>query len=131
MQSFEHFKLLLKDIRMKLTIKLEESFMLVICIYALYLLKVDWWYYPIMFLGPDISMLGYLFGNKAGATIYNIFHHKGIAILVFSSAIITHSWLAEVAGIILFGHSSMDRMMGYGLKYFKGFKYTHLSEIGK
>jgi len=36
----------------------------------------------------------------------------------------------QLIGIILFSHASMDRIMGYGLKYDKGFKYTHLGEIG-
>jgi len=31
----------------------------------------------------------------------------------------------------MFGHSSMDRMFGYGLKTEEGFKYTHLGMIGK
>lgn len=29
-----------------------------------------------------------------------------------------------------FPHAAMDRIFGYGLKYEKGFKYTHLGEIG-
>nr|WP_227009131.1 DUF4260 family protein [Christiangramia fulva] len=36
-----------------------------------------------------------------------------------------------MAGIILFARSSFDRMPGYGLKYEKGYKFTHLGEIGK
>jgi hypothetical protein len=36
-----------------------------------------------------------------------------------------------LAGIILFAHSSMDRLFGYGLKYFTGFSDTHLGKIGK
>lgn len=31
----------------------------------------------------------------------------------------------------MLGHSAMDRLFGYGLKYNKGFKYTHLGEIGR
>jgi hypothetical protein len=34
-------------------------------------------------------------------------------------------------GIVLLGHSSMDRFFGYGLKHFDGFNYTHLGQIGK
>jgi hypothetical protein len=37
----------------------------------------------------------------------------------------------QLTGVILFGHSSMDRMMRYGLKYFTGFRFTHLGKIGK
>jgi hypothetical protein len=36
----------------------------------------------------------------------------------------------ETAGIILFGHSSMDRIFGYGLKLNEGFKFTHLGLVG-
>lgn len=32
---------------------------------------------------------------------------------------------------ILFGHSAMDRIFGYGLKFNDNFKNTHLGWIGK
>lgn len=76
-------------------------------------------------------MIGYLAGNKTGAVFYNIFHHKGIAVCVFIAGLITNNIPMQIAGIILFGHSSMDRMFGYGLKHFEGFKFTHLGLIGK
>jgi len=115
---------------MKNIIRLEELAMLMISIYALYLLKVDWWYYPVLALGPDISMLGYLAGNKVGAACYNLFHHKGIAIAIFAVGSIYNYWIIQVIGIVLFGHSSMDRFFGYGLKTEEGFKFTHLGMIG-
>jgi hypothetical protein len=31
----------------------------------------------------------------------------------------------------LFGHSNMDRLLGYGLKYPDAFQNTHLGVIGK
>ncbi len=116
---------------MKITIKLEELAMLAFSVYAMYFLKVEWWYYLLLFIGPDISMLGYIAGNKTGAICYNLFHHKAIGIVLIAIGIFTTSWGLNVAGIIIFGHSSMDRMFGYGLKYFEGFKFTHLGSIGK
>jgi hypothetical protein len=116
---------------MKNIIKLEEMAMLIVSVLALIYLKVPYWYYLILFLGPDISMLGYLLGNKIGAACYNIFHHKGIALALFVVGFIYNNWMLEVTGLILFGHSSMDRMAGYGLKYNEGFKFTHLGAIGK
>ena len=116
---------------MRNIIKLEEAAMLGICIYALSLLNVEWWWYPILVIGPDISMLGYVAGNAIGAASYNLFHHKGIAVAVFALGLIMPSLLMQVIGIVLFGHSSMDRMFGYGLKTGEGFKYTHLGIIGK
>jgi Domain of unknown function (DUF4260) len=116
---------------MKAIIKLEELAMLVFSIYALYFLKVDWWYYLVLFVGPDISMLGYLAGNKTGAITYNLFHHKAVGIALLAAGVFTSNWGLDVTGVIIFGHSSMDRMLGYGLKYFEGFKFTHLGNVGK
>ena len=84
-----------------------------------------------LLLGPDISMLGYAGGNKIGAFLYNLFHHKGVAVLLFVIGLLLPDRITEIAGIILFGHSSMDRMFGYGLKLKEGFKHTHLGLIGR
>jgi hypothetical protein len=116
---------------MKNIIRLEEAAMFAVSIYGLYLLDVEWWAYFIMLFGPDIGMIGYAAGKEAGALTYNLFHNKTIAILVFIAALALDNTLLEITGIILFGHSSMDRMFGYGLKLSRGFKYTHLGMIGK
>lgn len=99
--------------------------------YALYSFQVEWGWYLILFLGPDISMLGYLAGNKAGAFTYNLFHHKGIAVIIFIAGLLLPHFIMQITGIVLFGHASMDRTLGYGLKTAEGFKYTHLGIIGK
>ncbi len=116
---------------MKNLLKLEEAALFGFCLYVLYSHDAVWWWYLLMFLGPDISMLGYLAGNKTGAATYNLFHHKGVAVAVFVTGLLLPGFLLQVTGIILFGHSSMDRMFGYGLKTEEGFKYTHLGIIGK
>jgi len=112
-------------------IKLEEVAMFILALYGLTLIGVDWWWYLVLLLGPDISMLGYIAGNKTGAFFYNLFHLKAVAILVFAAGLFLPDTLLLVIGIILFGHSSMDRVFGYGLKTGQGFKYTHLGIIGK
>jgi hypothetical protein len=110
---------------------MEEVAMLGISIYALYFLKAEWWIYILLFFGPDISMLGYVAGSKTGAVIYNLFHLKAIAVVIFLIGFINQIYWLELMGLILFGHSCMDRMLGYGLKYFTGFQYTHLGQIGR
>ena len=100
-------------------------------VYALSLFQVGWCWYLIVLLGPDISMLGYFAGNKVGAACYNLFHHKGIAVSLFLIGLLMPDKWLQVTGIVLFGHSSMDRIFGYGLKTGEGFKYTHLGIIGK
>jgi len=127
---------------MKLLLRLEELAMFLACIGLFYLGNVSWWWYLLLFIGPDISMIGYFAGNSAGAMLYNLFHHKGFAILLVVGGIMldiashnnptwikNYDWLIY-PGIVIFGHSSMDRFFGYGLKYKQGFKYTHLGVIG-
>lgn len=116
---------------MKTLLKLEELAMLAASIYALYIIDAPWWCYPLLALGPDIGMIGYAAGNKAGAASYNFFHHKGVAVAVFLAGLIWQVPALYTTGIILFGHASMDRVAGYGLKYSRGFKFTHLGVIGR
>ncbi|MCC8361080.1 DUF4260 domain-containing protein [Salinimicrobium sediminilitoris] len=116
---------------MKATIKLEELAMLLLGIYAFGFLHYEWWWFLVLFLGPDLGMIGYAFGNKAGAVLYNLFHHRGLAIMIYLAGAFFLIPVLQLAGVILFSHAAFDRMLGYGLKYKKGFKYTHLGEIGK
>jgi hypothetical protein len=37
----------------------------------------------------------------------------------------------SVAGLVMLGHSSLDRALGYGLKYPDAFQHTHLGTIGR
>ena len=116
---------------MKSLLRLEELAMFIGCIYLLTLYQSAWWVYLILVFGPDIGMLGYLVNNRVGAVSYNIFHHKGVALAVFATGFFSQNEIIQICGLILFGHSSMDRLFGYGLKYFTGFKDTHLGFIGK
>lgn len=116
---------------MKSLIQLENAALFLLSLYLFSLLDFDWWWFPVCLLLPDLSMIGYLFGNKAGAVLYNFFHHQGIAILVYISGIYFENEIVQFIGIILFAHSIMDRIFGYGLKHFSGFKNTHLGKIGK
>jgi len=116
---------------MKTILQLEELGLFLFGIYLFNQLDYDWWWFLVLILAPDFSMIGYLFGNKSGAFLYNIFHHRGIAIVIYLLGIYFPNNMMQLAGIILFAHSSMDRMLGYGLKYETGFAFTHLGEIGK
>ncbi len=109
----------------------EEAMMLIISLFLFQQLNFSWMWFAIFFLLPDIGMLGYLVSKPAGALAYNFFHHKGIAISVFLAGVYFTVPQFEFAGILLFAHSSFDRMLGYGLKYNDSFQHTHLGMIGK
>jgi hypothetical protein len=76
-------------------------------------------------------MLAYLANPRIGAYCYNLFHHRAIAIALVAVGLFTHHDIIIAIGILLFAHSSFDRMMGYGLKYTDDFKHTNLGWIGK
>lgn len=116
---------------MKNSLKLEELAMFVLGIFMFGLLGYQWWWFLVLILVPDLGMVGYAFNSRAGAFAYNLFHHKGLAILLYFIGMYFSFPICQLAGVILFSHASMDRIFGYGLKYDKGFKYTHLGEIGK
>lgn len=126
---------------MKNLLRLEELAQFLICLLLLAKTAEAWWVYPLLVLGPDIGMLGYLAGPRVGAITYNGLHHKGIALLVLVAGALLEptvvvagddpgqAWL--LAGLILYGHASMDRIFGYGLKFGDSFHHTHLGWIGK
>jgi len=130
---------------MKNLLRLEELAQLVLCLFLLIANDVPWWCYLVLALGPDIGMLGYLINARVGAITYNVLHHKGFALSVIflgyylplvSLFQMTESDLSQyhfiiLGGIILYGHASMDRIFGYGLKFGDNFHHTHLGWIGK
>ncbi|HMQ79349.1 MAG TPA: DUF4260 domain-containing protein [Ignavibacteria bacterium] len=116
---------------MKNILKLEELLMLALAIYLFTFLDYNWWLFAAFFLAPDLGMLGYLANAKIGAFTYNITHHKGIAIASYLSGTFFDIPVLMFAGLILFAHSSFDRVLGYGLKYSDNFKNTHLGTIGR
>jgi len=119
------------SIHMKELIRLEELAMFALSILLFNELPFAWWWFAALILAPDIGMIGYAFGDKIGAYSYNLFHHKGLALLIYGAG----WWVSDdyllLSGIILFAHASMDRIFDYGMKFEKGFKFTHLGEIGK
>jgi len=116
---------------MKKLIQLEEIALFAATVYAFSLLNLSWWWFAGCILLPDLSMIGYLHNAKTGAWLYNIFHHRALALLVLTLGFLGHLPWIHFAGLILFSHATMDRMFGYGLKYEQGFKFTHLGEVGK
>jgi Domain of unknown function (DUF4260) len=118
---------------MKTVLKLEEAAMAALGTYFLthYNLGLPIWIWLILFFAPDISILGYLVNTKVGAVSYNLFHHKGVAVLLALTGYYLKNDLVAATGILLFTHASFDRILGYGLKYTNSFKNTHLGSLEK
>jgi Domain of unknown function (DUF4260) len=82
-------------------------------------------------LAPDLSMVGYLFGPRAGAVTYNVVHNFVVALVAIGLGWwLGVGWLLLTAAVLL-AHVGADRTLGYGLKLPSDFRDTHLGRIGR
>ena len=117
---------------MKNMLKLEEFFLFGLALFLFSKLGFyTWGWYALLFFVPDLSMIGYVMNPRVGSWTYNLIHHKGVAVALYVlGSLLSVPWLM-FAGTILLGHSSFDRVLGYGLKYPDAFQNTHLGRIGR
>ena len=116
---------------MKNVLRIEEALMLALAVYLNSFLPFPAWLFWALFLVPDISFIGYAANPRVGAFCYNVLHHKGVGIALYLAGIWVESSGMQLAGLLIFVHSSFDRMLGYGLKFPDSFHNTHLGRIGK
>jgi len=116
---------------MKNLLKLEELSLLGLSLFLFSGLEYGWGWYALLFLTPDLSMVGYLANPRLGSWTYNLVHHKGLSVVLYILGyLLSTPWLMFV-GTLLLGHSSFDRVFGYGLKHEDAFQNTHLGRIGR
>lgn len=112
---------------MKQLIRLEEVMIFVLSIYLFSHLDYSWWLFWGLLLVPDLGMIGYSLNTRIGAMVYNTVHHRGIQLLIYLIGAFLNIRVMMLIGIIMFAHSSLDRVFDYGLKFQDDFKHTHLS----
>ena len=88
-----------------------------------------WWLLLLLALAPDLAMLGYLAGARAGAVAYDVVHTYVLPVLLATAGVIWDSDTALALALIWLTHIGVDRAVGYGLKYPSGFKDTHLQRV--
>ena len=115
---------------MKTLLKLEEAALFAASIYLFSRLPFAWWWFPALLLLPDLSMVGYLVDTRVGAVLYNLAHHKATAVAVGLAGLVLASQPLLLAGVILLAHTTLDRLLGYGLKYPDSFKHTSEGWVG-
>ena len=91
----------------------------------------SWVLFAVLFLVPDISMLGYLINPKVGAMTYNAVHNYIGAVLLALVGLIADNRICAAISLIWAAHIGFDRLLGYGLKYPTAFGDTHLGSIGR
>ena len=114
----------------RILLHLEGLAILVASLFSFEMVSGHWWTFAIYFLLPDLSMLGYLAGPRAGALAYNLAHtYAAPAVLMLLGYIDIGSGMTVVFALIWLAHIGFDRLLGFGLKYPTSFKETHLQRV--
>lgn len=91
----------------------------------------SWWIFVVLWLVPDLSMLGYLGGPFWGARIYNAIHAYATPLTLAILALLLRADTLLPIALIWANHIAVDRLLGYGLKYPSRFGWTHLGAVGR
>jgi hypothetical protein len=115
--------------RPAILLRIEEATLLILTLFAYHHLHASWLLFAILFLTPDLFMLGYLVNERLGAALYNLAHTLTLPLALLLFSYITHHSPAAALALIWTAHIAFDRLLGYGLKYPTFFKDTHLQHI--
>lgn len=88
-----------------------------------------WLLFAVLLLAPDLSMLGYLAGPRAGAAAYNLAHTYPLPAFLGIYGLWSSNALVVNLSLIWIAHIGADRVLGFGLKYSTAFKDTHLQRV--
>jgi hypothetical protein len=116
---------------MKNLLQLEILAEFLFSIFLFSTLDFAWWLYPVLFIAPDLSLLVLFAGQRIGAVLYNLVHHKAVCLGLFAAGALLGYPALALAGSVMLGHSSLDRLMGYGLMVGDTFTHAHLKLAGQ
>jgi hypothetical protein len=88
-----------------------------------------WLMFAILFLVPDVSMVGYIASPRIGACIYNLGHTYIAPAFVALAGVVLATPVLQWMALIWAAHIGFDRLLGYGLKYPSDFRATHLGSV--
>ena len=91
----------------------------------------SWPLFAVLFLAPDLAMLGYLAGVRIGAGAYNVAHTYALALPLALFGFLAGRPAILAVALIWIAHIGFDRALGYGLKFPTAFGDTHLGRIGR
>ena len=89
----------------------------------------SWVWFAVLFLAPDLSMVGYLVSQRAGTIAYDLCHTCSVPLALLGAGLLGDRSIVVSVALIWLAHIAFDRLIGYGLKYPSAFKDTHLARV--
>jgi hypothetical protein len=111
----------------RLLLRLEGFAALAVALAIYWQNDFSWLAFALFFLTPDLAMLAYFAGPRAGAFGYNLAHTYVLPLALALFGLFGGVPFAAAGGLIWIAHIGFDRALGYGLKYPTAFGDTHLS----
>ena len=112
-------------------VRADAAGLVVLTLWAVTSTHSSWIWFLALFLVPDLSMLGYLFGPRVGATTYNGGHLYVWPVAMLCAGLAWHASLVITAALSWITHIAFDNVVGYGLKLPIGFEHTIYGPIGR
>lgn len=109
-----------------LTLRAEAASVLAGALLAYRFFDGHWGLFALLFLVPDVGMLGYFVGPRAGAWCYNLAHTYLAPVLLALTGLAFGIDTFAGPALVWAAHIAFDRLVGYGLKYPSAFGATHL-----
>jgi len=112
-------------------IRTDAMAILAVALWAVAITHGRWWWFLALFLAPDLSMLAYLFGSRAGAVAYNTAHMYAWPLALLAIGVAGHESFMTTGALSWIAHVALDHALGYGLKLPTAFEQTVLGPIGR
>jgi len=116
-------------IRPKILLHFEGAAILILSVFFYHQFHASWLLFAILFLAPDLFMLGYLANVRLGSAVYNLAHTCIAPAILLATAYFAGKPQLFPLALIWTAHIGFDRLLGFGLKYPTNFKDTHLQHI--
>ena len=118
-----------------LLLRAEAFFLFTLCCFVFHeLYPHHWVMFAALFLLPDLSLFGYAVGPGIfPRAVYNAAHTYVLPALLGVVSYVAAKPLLGAICIVWLSHISLDRVLGFGLKYTGAPNYTHMqatSEAG-
>ena len=78
---------------------------------------IGWLLFLVLFVVPDVSLVGYVFTFRGGAFVYNIGHSYLGPLIMAIIGLLLGSGLWIPLALIWVAHISLDRALGFGLHH--------------